>query len=241
MSWARNRRRFVWLLAVASQLSCGPWGDSQHAIPAPSLLEFRIIPEDENRCGADCEAAELESSRMGKVVLWVRKTPDLILERGDVLSLVPTKLSGLSADAPDAVVWTAALKFTPEAARRVEGLGRRLASEERILISVDGEPLDVSYARLVGQMMSVGEFSTRAELVDALGKDVVVEEGSDEAVEVFSPDELAAEREFSERFESSKRMLHRMEEIRRSAAEGKISNDEMIKQLDEVKRQHDEH
>ncbi len=91
-------------------------------------------------------------------------------------------------------------------------------------------------------MMSVGEFATRAELLaNALGRYVVVEEGSDEAVEVFSREELAAQRQLTELLESSETRLNRMEEVRKSAAEGRISKDEMMKQLEELKRQQNQH
>ena len=138
---------------------------------------------------------------------------------------------------PETIVWTATLKLRPEAAARVRSLGRGLAPEAQILISADREPLDVTFARLVGQMMSVGEFPSREELVRALGKYAVVEEEVDEEIEVFSPEELAAKRRRAELLKKSDRVLRETEKIRKLAAEGRITYDEAMERLNELRRE----
>ncbi len=147
----------VLVLAIACQVSCSPSRCTQQPTPRSSPLEFRIVLTGD-RCGADCEVIEISSLELGSTEVSVHREPDLVLQPQDVISIVPRMLSGIDPEHPDVIVWTGTLKLTPKAAERVRGLGRSLPPEEQILISGDGEPLGTSYSRLVGQMMSVGEF-----------------------------------------------------------------------------------
>lgn len=231
-----KRQAIILLLVIAGQVSCNPSGAPAQPSAGSSTLGFHIVLDEED-CHADCEVLEFESVQLGKMVLRVRSQPDVVLTGEDLYAIVPTRLTGVSADDPQMFVWSAMLKLRPEASKRIRSLGKGLAPQDQILISSGGEPLDVSYARVVGQMMSVGEFSSRNELVETLGGYAVVEAGGDEEVEVFSPEELAAKRERSESLERSEKLLREMEQVRQSAAEGRISHDEMVKRLDELRQE----
>lgn len=233
----RGREQLVVLLLTITGLAaCSPSGSAERSMSKPLGFEFRIV-FDKERCALECEAVEFESVRLGRVVLWVRNRPDAILEGEDVLSIVPMKLSGFDADRPESIVWTAALKLKPEAMARIRGLASGLAPEDRILISADSHPLDVIYSRSVGQMMGIGEFSSRDELNEVLGEYAEVEEGTGEEVEVFSAEELEATRQRRQLIEQSEKILAETEKVQKLAAEGKISHAEMIERLRELTRE----
>ena len=225
----------VLLLTVTSLVSCGPSTDLQRPKSTTAVVEMRIVL-DETRCGVSCDSVDFESIELGKMKVLVRSTPDLVLKDGDITFIAPVRLSRLIADRPDLIVWSATFNLTLEAAARVEDLGQRLAPDEQILISANGKPLDITFSRLIGQIMRVGEFSSRDELVDALGAYAVVEEGSGEIVEVFSAEELAAQRQLGAELESSGRLLKAMEEVREAGADGRISKEDMMKRLEALRQ-----
>ena len=228
-----NQRLIGLLLLLASQVSCTR---SSETVSSSNGLEFRSVM-DEQQCREACEVVHFESVQLGKITFWVRSRPDLVLARDDLYSIIPMKLSGVSADHPEMIVWSAMLRLRPEAARQVRSFGNKLAPEDRVLISMDGEPLDVAYSRHIGQMMGVGAFTSRDELVTRLGKYAAVDEALSDEVEVFTPEELAAQRQRKQALETSEQTLRTMEDIRRSAAEGKITNEEMLERLHELKRE----
>lgn len=232
----RGERLVVLLLIITGLAACSPSGSAERSMPRPLAFEFRVV-FDKERCAPECEAVELESVRLGRVVLWVRNRPDAILQREDVVSIVPMKLSGFDADRPESIVWTAAFKLKPEAMARIRGLASGLAPEDRILISADSHPLDVIYSRSVGQMMGIGEFSSRAELKEILGGYAEVEEGTGEEVVVFSAEELEAKRQRSQLLERSEKLIAETEKVQKLAEEGKISHAEMIERLTELTRE----
>lgn len=225
----------ILLFATMVQVACLPLGCTQQSPPPPGALEFRIVP-DENRCTVDCQIVEFESLGSGRMELRVHRRADLVLEPGEVLSIVPAKLSGIDPDRPDLIVWTGTLKLVPKAAEQLRELGDRLGPQQQILISRNGEPLDVTYARLVGQMMSVGDFASYGELVEAVGGIGSFEEAPEDVVEVFSGEELEAKRKRREMLEESEAMLREAERLREEAAAGRITEEEMVRRLNELRQ-----
>jgi hypothetical protein len=204
--------------------------------PGRNGLEFRVVLDHQD-CREDCKAVEFSSVFSTTTVLWVRKRPDLVVTSEEIESIVPISLSSLDPSRPEFIVWTGRLNLASEAAVRVREFGSGLSAQDRILISLDGEPLGVTYARLLRQHMGLGEFSSLDELVETLGRLAEVKEGSGEALEVFSPGELAAERELDELLEESERARSEIEMLQRLAAEGKITRDELVKRLRALRRE----
>jgi hypothetical protein len=188
-------------------------------------------------CGEGCKAVEFSSILKATTVLWVRERPDLVVSSEEIESVVPISLSSLNSSRPESIVWTGRLYLASEAAVMVRNLGSRLSAQDRILVSMDGEPLGITYARLLGQHMGLGEFSSREELVETLGRLAEVQEGSSETLEVFSREELAAERELDELLEESETARREIEKIQGLAAEGKITREEEVKRLRELRRE----
>lgn len=226
----------ILLFATMVQVACLPLGCTQQSPPPPGALEFRIVL-DEDRCRVDCQIVELEPLELGRrMKLWVHRNADLLIESGDVISVVPSRLSRIDPDRPDSIVWTGTLKLAPRAADQLRGLGERLGPQQQILISRNGEPLDVTHARLVGQMMSVGDFESYDELAEALGGIGRFEEAREDVVEVFSAEELEAKRKRREMLEESEAMLREAERIREDAVAGRITEEEMMRQLKELRQ-----
>jgi hypothetical protein len=171
------------------------------------------------------------------MVLWVREHPDLVLTSEEIDSIAAISLSSLDPSRPESIVWVGRLSLASAAAARVGELGKVLSAQDRILITIDGEPLEVTYARLLGQHMGLGEFSSLDELVEILGQLAEVKEATGEALEVFSRDELAAKRERDELLKESERARSEIEMLQRLAAEGKITRDELVKRLRALTRE----
>lgn len=227
-------RQWVLVLGtVLGSLSCGSSGDeARDSTPSP-LLELHVV-RDEQECDRDCAQIEFDSLLQGTMVLWVNRRPDLVLSPGDITSIVPVELSAVSIERPRAVIWTGTLILTPQASRQLRELASGLSAYDRILVSSGGEPLSVSYAEWLGQMMGVGEFPSLEELKQLLGQYAEVVQGSGEKIEVFSPEELEAERQRQQHIEQSERMRSETERIQKLAEEGKISRKEMVKRLVEL-------
>ena len=151
--------------------------------------------------------------------------------------MVPISLSSLDSSRPDSIVWTGSLNLASEAAVRVRNLGSELSAQDRILVSMNGKPLGVIYARLLRQHMSHGAFSSREGLVEKLGPIAEVQEGSGETIEVFTLEELAAERERDELLKESERALSEIGKIQGLAAEGMITREEAVKRLRALRRE----
>lgn len=228
--------RLIALGVVVSSISCGYSGHSTRDRTTPSSLEFYVV-KDEAQCRKDCEKVTFDSLLLGTTVFWVNQRPDLVLSPDDITAIIPVQLSAANIERPETVVWTGTLRLTEEADARLRRLGSELTPQDRILASSGGEPLSVSYARWLGQMMGLGEFSSREELKETLGEYGKVEEGTGEVVEVFSSQELEANRRRHQLIENSETMQAEMEKIQRLAEEGKISRAEMIERLTELSRE----
>lgn len=242
VSSATANRKLVWigwstsLLVVLAYVSCGPQEDIQPSRPTLNGLEFRIVLGRES-CEGGCKAVEFSSILEATSVLWVRERPDLVLRSEEIESVVPISLSSLNSNRPESIVWTGRLNLASEATVKVRNLGSELSAQDRILVSMDGEPLGVIYARLLGQRMGLGEFSSRDKLVETLGRLAEVQEGSRETLEVFSREELAAERELDKLLSDSERARSEIEMVQRLAAEGEITHDELVKRLRALRKE----
>lgn len=219
----------VSLLATAVALaSCSSPDDVVTSMPRSAPLEFRIeAPED--RCGAACETWEYESAGTGKIAIVAPREPDLVLRGDDIASIVPTELSGVDPRDFERILWTARVELSREATVRLKERVAGLAAQQVILVSVAGEPVDIIFPRLVGRLMVVGEFSTRAALERTFGGQGAPDSRPGDGIEVFSPRELADRHQRDTSLEDEESALREMERIQQSAAEGQISHDEMLR------------
>ena len=211
-------------------LSCESPRESPLSDRTSPAIDLRIVLE-KDRCREDCEMIEVDSAMLGHLTLWVRPRVDLVLSPDDVVSITPVQLSSVSASSPKISLWAGTLRLTPEAAGRLHTLQSELAADDVILFSADGQPLSVTYAHLAGQMMALGEFSSRSEVLEKLGKYGEITQGTGEVVEVFSSSGLETLRRSDRLLEESEGMKGKSEEIEKLFDEGKISREEMIERL----------
>jgi hypothetical protein len=199
-----------------------------------SELEVHVIHSDS--C-VDCQRINFDSHLLGHFSIWVRAEPDLVLSSEDITSIVPVQLTAVSSMDSKDVVWTASLQFTPDAARRLRNLRGRLVEDGRILISMGDQPLSVGYAGELGQMLSIGEFSSLDELRETLDRYGDILDEASEKVDLLSPEEIEEQRKTDILLEKLDRMEHTTEEIRKLAEEGTISREEMIRRLIDLDRE----